>query len=190
MIPSGCLLIIFATPMPTRVVVSSPTPSITPALPGTHDQAAASMPTVCAVAPSPNPSSPTQQVAASAMPISSARPLPTPVVLVPSTTTTYAGRDAAPEDPPRIFSVELSNATPAGGEVISGRVITTSNVAAVVARLDGMQAALGKSDVGVFTITYALPRIPFFLRHNYTIEISAITAAGQAVSVGAPIRLR
>ena len=114
--------------------------------------------------------------------------LPSKVHVVPQDGR-YAGRLAAPEEAPRIFSVEISDDTPASGEHVSGKVVTTTNVAAVHASLEGISIGFQRQDAGVFTVSYTVPHIPFFLKRGYTLEITAQTAGGRTATAQLPIRV-
>ncbi|MDE2571904.1 MAG: hypothetical protein KGM44_05195 [bacterium] len=99
----------------------------------------------------------------------------------------YAGRRAAPGDPPRIFRLEISDDTVTPGETVSGKVVTTTNVAAVTARIATMSMRLRRDDFGVFTLTYRVPHLPFFLKRDYQIVVTAATADGRTATASLPI---
>lgn len=108
----------------------------------------------CTGSPSPAPS-----------PVATAGPLPTPLVL--------------PADaPPRILAVQMSDGVLHSGEMVSGTIVTSTNVTSVEIDLAGRVGYLPKTAPGVFSMTYRMPKVPFFLRGRYTAHIVARAAAG------------
>jgi len=94
-----------------------------------------------------------------------ATPLPTPLVL-------------ASDAPPQILAVQMSDYVLHSGERISGTVVTSTNVTAVEIHLGGRTARLPQASPGVFSVSYRMPNIPFFMRGRYTGQIVALNAAG------------
>ncbi len=92
-------------------------------------------------------------------------PLPTPLVL-------------PPDAPPQILAVQLSDPVFHSGELVSGTVITSTNVAAVEIRMMGRSRRLPRTDFGVFAMSYTMPRVPFWLRKTYTAQVVAMNSAG------------
>jgi hypothetical protein len=86
--------------------------------------------------------------------------------------------------------MSLSTPVARGGDVVSGTVETSSNVASVEARIGGYGARMEKIGVGKFHLTYRVPNLPFFLHHTYTIEIIARNTHGDAVTSSLPITVR
>lgn len=84
----------------------------------------------------------------------------------------------------------LSRNVASSGEVVSGTVITSSNVAAVEARVAGQGQALTKTGVGVFRLNYQIPSMPLFLRRTYLIQIIARNIRGETASLVLPIIIR
>ncbi len=96
----------------------------------------------------------------------------------------------SPAAPPRILAMSLSAPVVHGGEVVSGMVETSSNVASVEARIGGYAASMRKVGVGRFALSYRVPPVPFFLRRTYMVRIIARSAGGQAATSAVPITIR
>ncbi|TAM77189.1 hypothetical protein EPN44_03880 [bacterium] len=188
--------VVASTPSPTPAPTPSPAPPPTPA--PTASPAPTPLPTplprqgkvVEVIAtPIPKPTlAPADNVRTDIVALAPATPARPKVHVVPQDGR-YAGRIAAPEDPPRIFSVEISDDTPGSGERVFGKVVTTTNVAAVRASLEGMTIGFHREDAGVFTVSYTVPHIPFFLKRGYTLEITAVTTGGRAATAQLPVRV-
>lgn len=97
---------------------------------------------------------------------------------------------AAPDSPPQILSMTISTPVAHGGEIVSGTVETSSNVASVEARIAGYSSSMQKVGVGRFVMTYRVPNLPFFLHRTYTIEVIARNTRGDATSSSVPITIR
>ena len=96
----------------------------------------------------------------------------------------------APNAPPQITGISLSTSVAHPGQIVSGTVTTSSNVASVVAHIAGYAKPLAKVGLGRFVLTYQVPNLPSFLRRTYTIEVIARNTAGSAVTGGIPITIR
>jgi hypothetical protein len=97
----------------------------------------------------------------------------------------------APDAPPRILALSLSTPVAHSGEVVSGFVKTTSNVASVEARIAGYTSSMQKVGIGKFVLTYRVPNLPFFLHNRtYAIEVTARNTRGDAVHSSVPITIR
>jgi hypothetical protein len=92
--------------------------------------------------------------------------------------------------PPRILAMSLSTPVARGGDVVSGVVETSSNVASVEARIGGFGAGMQKVGVGRFHLSYRVPNLPPFLHRTYMIEIIARNSRGDAVTSSLPITVR
>ena len=68
---------------------------------------------------------------------------------------------AAPTDPVRIAAIELPEGALHGGDTATATVITTSNAAAVTARIGGYVLNLPKTAPGTFMMAVRIPRLPF-----------------------------
>jgi len=77
-----------------------------------------------------------------------------------------------------------------GGDVVSGTVETSSNVASVEARIGGYGTQMRKVGVGRFALSYRVPKLPFFLHRTYTLEIIARNTRGDAATSSVPITVR
>lgn len=84
-----------------------------------------------------------------------------------------------PHDAPAIYAVSVSPDPVGAGELVSGSVITSSNVASVVATVRGIAAPVPKVGVGRFALSYRLPSaIPFFFHGTYTLVVVARNVDG------------
>jgi len=85
---------------------------------------------------------------------------------------------AAPDAPPRILGVRLSSLVVRPGDIWSGRIVTTSNVASLEVRSPSFTFNAPRSTFGEFAFTiHALVIPPIYLR-SYTVAIVARNAAG------------
>lgn len=97
----------------------------------------------------------------------------------------------APEAPPQIVEVQIPSTTVTGGELVSGDVIASSNVASVVVAVAGQMRPMQKIAPGHFRLAVTAPRLPFFLRNRtYSLEIIARNSNGVSVTQWLPIRIR
>jgi hypothetical protein len=80
--------------------------------------------------------------------------------------------------PPQIVAVQLTSPVFHSGDTVSGSVVTTTNVSTVNLELAGRVMSLPKIEDGRFGMTYHVPSIPFFLKHQYTVHVVAKTATG------------
>lgn len=120
--------------------------------------------------------------AATAMPVVQATLAPHVVAVNPI--------DEPADAPPEILSMSLSSPVAHGGELVSGTVETSSNVASVEARIAGYSSPMQKIGVGRFALSYRVPKLPFFLHKTYMIQVIARNTQGQAVSTAVPITIR
>ena len=127
-----------------------------------------------AVAPSPS-ASPNPSPAASAAPA----PLATPTILM-----------LAPDAAPQILYVHLSSSSPHAGDTLNIVVLTSSNVASVEIRIASFSANLPKTDVGHFEGGNPVPKLPFFVSHNFTLDVIARNTAGASVDQSFPFQIR
>ncbi|MGR4066123.1 MAG: hypothetical protein ACLQPV_11855 [Vulcanimicrobiaceae bacterium] len=65
-----------------------------------------------------------------------------------------------------------------GGEMASGTVLTSSNVAAVQVRVGNFGVSMQKTGVGRFEVSYRVPTLPFMLRGAYTLHVIASNSRG------------
>lgn len=121
---------------------------------------------VPSVTPSAKPSStPIPSPSPTPTPFATPTPMPTPLVLPPNAQ-------------PQILAVEVSDPIFHSGEMITGTVITSTNVASVQLHIAGYAIGLPRRDFGIFELSYQIPHIPFFARRNYPAQLVATTAAG------------
>ena len=90
--------------------------------------------------------------------------------------------------PVRIASVKLSARSFHSGDMASGRVITTSNVAALTARIGSYQVNVPRLAPGVFALSLRVPYIPLPV-HQVNIVITAIRADGVTAQRTVPIEV-
>ena len=76
------------------------------------------------------------------------------------------------------------------GQTISGRVVTSSNVASVEVRIATYSINMQKTGIGRFSMAYTVPNIPAFFLGNYTMQVIARNSAGDQASRGIPITIR
>lgn len=104
-------------------------------------------------------------------------PLPTPLAL--------------PDDaPPQILAVHLSDPVFHSGELVTGTIITSTNVAAVEIRMMGRSHRIPRADFGVFEMSYTIPSVPFWLRKTYTAQVVAMNSAGLQTEEDVTVSLR
>jgi hypothetical protein len=169
-----------ATSAPHRVVIVVQTPSAAPTASATPVANASASPAPSPAHPSAEPSGagtlkPNAEAVVTAPPAGPAVPTLPPIEVLP------------PKAAPRILAVTLSSNVVTGGQLVSGTVETSSNVAAVEARIGGYSASLRKVDVGRFVLTYRVPNLPFFLHRTYDLQVIARNTAGDAASTAVPI---
>jgi hypothetical protein len=95
-----------------------------------------------------------------------------------------------PDAAPQILWVQLSSTTPHAGDALNVTVLTSSNVASVELRVGGYGASMQKTDVGRFEMTSTVPRLPFFMSHNLTLQIIARNTAGVAAQQNIALQVR
>jgi hypothetical protein len=128
------------------------------------------------VAPSPpNPATP----GPSALP--SGAIAAKPVAKVP-----FVSPDAAPQ----IISVDVSETTVRPGDRVSGKVVTTSNVASVEARVGSYAMSLNKVGVGRFALTYTVAPLPWFVHGTFAMRVIAKNTRGDRVERTIPMSVR
>ncbi len=143
-------------------------------------------------APTPSPAATRRHVPArrvAAVPRETARPTPVPATPV-AATAPPAPLVAPPDAPPHILSVEIEPRVIGSGDTITGRVVASSNVASVEARLGGYGVNMTKVAPGTFAMRYTTGDIPFFLHRTYTIDVIARNARGDTDTREIPITVR
>lgn len=159
--PIACLLLTGVAPSPLPSPLSSPAPM----------PVATSSPT-----PSPAP-------VVTPAPASSALPSPTPVATPPIVM-------LPPDAAPQILWIALTSTTPHAGDTVTVTVLTSSNVASVELRIGGYGSGMTKTDVGHFQLASVVPKLPFFMGHNLTLEIIARNTAGVAAQQSVALHVR
>jgi hypothetical protein len=97
---------------------------------------------------------------------------------------------ARPHDAPVIVSVSITPQSVGAGDTVYGSVVTSSNVASVVATVQGATAAIPKVGMGRFALSYRLPNlIPPFMHGSYTVVVVARNVDGVATSRSVAVEL-
>ncbi|HEY1867494.1 MAG TPA: hypothetical protein VGG70_04300 [Candidatus Cybelea sp.] len=135
-----------------------------------------------APSPVPSPSPSPAPVVTPATP-SSALPSPAPV-------TTPAVLMLPPDAPPQILWIALSSTAPNPGDTLSITVLTSSNVASVELRVGGYGSGMTKTEVGHFQLASIIPKLPFFMGHNLTLQVIARNTAGAAAMQSIALNVR
>jgi hypothetical protein len=91
---------------------------------------------------------------------------------------------------PRILDVAVSETTVRPGDHVYGRVVTSSNVASVEARIGGYAVSLAKVGVGRFELAYTVGSLPWFVHGNFTMKVTARNTRGDAVTRAVPLTVR
>jgi hypothetical protein len=95
-----------------------------------------------------------------------------------------------PDAAPQILSVAISRHAVQPGDRVTGKVLTSSNVASVEARIGGYAVTLNKVGVGRFTFTYTVGPLPWFIHGNYTMQVIARNTRGDAARRSIPLIVR
>jgi len=95
-----------------------------------------------------------------------------------------------PEAAPEILDVAVSETTVQPGDHVVGRVVTTSNVASVEARIGGYAVNLRKTGVGRFELAYTVGPLPWFIRGNFTMKVTARNTHGDTAVREIPLTVR
>lgn len=93
---------------------------------------------------------------------------------------------ASNTDAVRILSVSLSPDTLQAGDIASARVITTSNAAALTARIGTYQVNVPKVAPGMFALSMTVPHI-YVPGHRAVIVVTAIRADGATTQRSVPL---
>lgn len=96
----------------------------------------------------------------------------------------------APDAAPQILDVSVSETDVHPGDRVFGRVVTTSNVASVEARIGGYAMSLVKVGVGRFELTYTVGPLPWFVRGNFTMQVIARNTRGDTATRAIPLTVR
>ncbi|MDQ6767518.1 MAG: hypothetical protein M3Z41_06875 [Candidatus Eremiobacteraeota bacterium] len=93
---------------------------------------------------------------------------------------------ASDTDPVRILSVSFSADTVRAGDIASARVITTSNAAALTARIGAYQVNVPRVAPGTFALSMTVPHVPV-LGHRVVIVVTAIRTDGATTQRSVPL---
>lgn len=93
---------------------------------------------------------------------------------------------ASERDPVRILSINLSSDTVQAGDVASARVITTSNAAALTARIGSYQVNVPRVAPGTFALSMNVPHI-YVPGHRVVIVVTAIRSDGASTQRSVPL---
>jgi hypothetical protein len=93
---------------------------------------------------------------------------------------------ASDTDPVRILSVSLSPDTLQAGDIASARVITTSNAAALTARIGTFQVNVPRVAPGMFALSMTIPHI-YVPGHRAVIIVTAIRTDGATTQRSVPL---
>jgi hypothetical protein len=125
-----------------------------------------------------------------ATPLPTTSPLPTPWP-TPTATALPTPLELPPEAPPQILAVKLSDPVFHSGELITGTIITSTNVAAVEIRFAGRALRIPRADAaGVWQMSYRMPHVPFFYRRTLTAQVVAMNTAGATASTPVTVSIR
>ena len=122
--------------------------------------------------------------------VATATPSPAPSKSLAATASPVPVVISSPNSKPQIIAVSISSPVVSGGQVVTGTVETSSNVASVEARIAGYSSTLTKIGIGHFALSYRVPDLPFFLHRTYAIQVIARNARGDSVSSSLPITVR
>lgn len=133
---------------------------------------------------------------ASAIPVATPSPGPSSAPSAPAAAARHA-RPAAPvirylppNAAPQILSVNVSETTVHSGDRVWGKVVTSSNVASVEARIGSYAMSLNKVGVGRFMLSYTVAPLPWFVRGTYPMRVIAKNTRGDTVERTIPLSVR
>lgn len=162
-----------AAPMPGGRVPAAPEASAKPAPTGSAARGKV------AAAPTPTPSLAPASPASSASPTATASPTASPTPLVIGSAAAEAPR-LPPDAAPHILAIEVNTSSAGPGDVVSGSVSTTSNVASVEVAIGTYGTSLTKVGVGRFVLVYKVPVIAYVLAGTYPVKVTARNTRGDA----------
>ncbi len=119
-------------------------------------------------------------------PAPSASPAATPAPVATPTGIPYV----APDDPPQILSFWISETTVHPGDVLSGGVTASSNVASVEVRVAGYSYLMAKTGPGRFELSATVPSVPRIFRRTYPLVAIARNTRGDATQRATQITIR
>ncbi len=95
---------------------------------------------------------------------------------------------AADTDPVKIVSVSLSSTEFHPGDLFTGRVITTSNAAAVTAQVGSIRVGVPRIAIGKFRLSMQLPNVPLPIGRQKLI-ITAVRRDGAHATRSVDVRV-
>lgn len=96
----------------------------------------------------------------------------------------------APDDPPQIIEFWISATTVHPGDVLSGSVAASSNVASVEVRVAGYSYLMAKTAPGRFVLSATVPSVPRIFRRTYPLVAIARNTRGDATQRETQITIR
>jgi hypothetical protein len=139
----------------------------------------------------PRPSAlPSQRPAATIAPSPPSSPSPAATKFATEAPTPPRVERLPPGSPPQILDVAVSRTTVQPGDRVFGRVVTTSNVATVEARIGSYSVHLSKVGVGRFELAYTVGPLPWFIHGHYTLRVIARNVLGAAAMRDIPLTVR
>ncbi len=136
----------------------------------------------------PSTATPAQNFAASPAPLATIKPQGLPSIVLTHNGLPRGVPYAGDHDPIRIDSVTLSADDVRGGDIASARVITTSNAAALTARIGTYQVNVPRVAPGIFSIAIAVPHLPL-RNHMVDIIVTAIRSDGATAQTTVPLKV-
>ena len=166
------IALVACTPTTSVAQTASPAPSPTASPTATPAAIPATEATAAPVTPAPLGT----PLPATPAPVPTATPTPVPVV--------------APDAPPEIVGFSLSATTVHPGDVLSGSVTASSNVASVEVRVAGYSYVMTKIAPGQFALAVTIPNIPKMFRRTYPLVAIARNTRGDATQRETQITIR
>jgi len=96
----------------------------------------------------------------------------------------------APDAPPQILAFSISANTVSPGDVLSGSVTASSNVASVEVRVAGYSYNMTKTAPGSFELAVTVPSVPRMFRRTYPLVAIARNTRGDATQRTTQITIR
>ena len=96
----------------------------------------------------------------------------------------------ASDHSPQLVALALSSVDVHSGDTVSGWAVTSSNVASVVARVEGYAVPLHRNDFGRFSLQVHVPSLPSFVKRDYDLSVAAINSGGREAKAVIPIHVR
>jgi hypothetical protein len=94
-----------------------------------------------------------------------------------------------PHPNPKILSLYVSETNVQSGDVVSGKIVTSTDVEVVEAHIANFSVIVPFVSAGHFAIKYVVPPVPFFLKGRYNIDVVAKTPYGTTAHRIVPINV-